>query len=128
VTAAFLLGPRGAEDGVFIAPPGVDALTATPEQLLLHVTSAVPQIAIRGTATGPFPQVVPHLLGYVPIAIPNVISTNLVDGTFGYVRPFDNSWAPWTVSFIPSAVNSIIVNQSGPALAVGYFIYNRRAP
>lgn len=128
MTAAFLLGPRGSEDGVFIAPPGVDALTAPADQLLLHVTSAIPQIHLRGTATGPFPQVIPHTLGYSPFAIPNLVSTNLVDGTFGYVRPFDNSWGPWTQSLLQCNPANVVAYQSGPALAVSYFIYNRRAP
>jgi len=125
---AFLLGPRGTEDGVFIAPPGIDARTATPDQLLLHVTSAIPQIAIRGTAAPPFPQLIPHALGFAPFALPNLVSTNLVNGTFGYVRPFDNSWGPWTNTLLQSEITRVGIYQTGPALAVSYFIYNRRAP
>ena len=124
----FILGPRPGEFGVFIAPPGVDASTAPADALTLHVTSATAQIAMQGIAEGPFPRVIPHTLGYAPIIIPNLISTNLADGLFGYVRPFDNTYAPYTNSYVRSESNQFTFLQSGPLLSINYFVLNRRFP
>lgn len=129
--AGGIIGLRGTEHGIFIAPPGIDAETAAAEQLMLHLTAATAQSAIIGVATPAFPRVVPHLLGYPPIVFPNLISTDIVAG-FGYVRPFDNSWGPWTHSNIEVGSSAITINQSyvdaAPALNVYYTVFNQRAP
>lgn len=130
--AGGIIGRRGeGEHGIFIAPPGVDPLTATAEQLLLHISSATSQVAMLGVAAPAFPRYVPHALGYPPFVLPNLISTDMVGG-FGYVRPFDNSWGPWTFSAITVDAGALTVEQSyidGPvALNVYYSVFNRRAP
>lgn len=123
----FRLGYRGSESGVFVSPPGVNALTATPEQLLLHVTSATAQIAMQGVAAGPFPRIVPHVLGYAPVIFPNLVSSKLIPG-FSYVRPFDNSFPPWTNSKVKSEATQFTFTQSGPVLDIKYFVFNKAMP
>lgn len=112
---------------MFISPPGVNAETATADQLLLHITSATAQIIMQGVAASPFPRIIPHGFGYAPIIIPNLISTDIVGG-FGYVRPFDNSWGPYTNSNIKSETTQFTVNQTGTVLSVNYFVFDKMAP
>lgn len=123
--------------GIRISPPGVDAETATPDQLLLHITSATSQIAMQGTVAPPFPRIVPHVLGYTPIVFPNLISTKLVDGSFSYVRPYDNTFGPWVRTRVKSEAMQLIVEQEslpapGPVypvpLEVNYIVINRARP
>ena len=130
----FILGKRGSEFGVFISSPGIDASVAPASQLLLHISNKSAQVIIRGVAIAPYPTpiVVPHGLEFAPIVLPNLISTDLVGG-FGYVRPFDNSWPPWTYSNIAVDVDNLTVNQtksdsSAPTLNVYYQILNQEAP
>lgn len=131
--AGGIIGKRGAENGIFIAPPGVDAETASPEQLLLHLTSSTSQIFMRGVVSAPFPAIVLHSLSYAPIIFPNILSTSLLDGTFGSVRPFDNSWPPWRNSQIDSSPGYFTVNQTelgdpSTPYDVHFFAFNRPAP
>lgn len=121
----FVFGRRGDAFGVFVSPPGVDASTADVSNLSLHINSAMAQIAIQGVSAGPFPTVIPHSLGYAPIVIPNLISTDLVGGTFGYVRPFDNAYPPYTNSYAKSEAAQFTLFQTGPALSINYFVLNR---
>lgn len=120
--------PGTDEFGVFVSPPGVNALTATPEQLLLHVTSATAQIVMQGIASSPFPRVVPHSLGYEPIVFPNLVSTKLSGGTFSYVRPFDNTFPPYTNSYAQSNISDITFLQSGVVLDINFFVFNKERP
>lgn len=128
----FVLG-----NGIRISPPGVDATTATPDQLLLHITSATAQVAMQGVIAPPFPKIVPHVLGYSPIILPNLISTKLVGGTFSYVRPYDNTFGPWVRTRIKSEAAQFIIEQEslpapGPVypipLDVNYIVINRPKP
>lgn len=122
-----ILGRRGSELGAFVSPPGVDASTALPSELLLHITSATAQIAMQGIIAGPFPRVVPHILGYAPIIFPNLISVKLVAG-FPYVRPFDNTYPPYTNTNVKSEASQFTFSQTGPVLDINYFVYNRPMP
>ncbi len=45
-----IIGKRGTDYGLFISPPGVDADTASPDQLLVNLTLAVSQIVMIGIA------------------------------------------------------------------------------
>lgn len=46
-----VLGPRANGDvGLFVAPPGVDAMTAPDSALVLNVTSKVSQLVLMGRA------------------------------------------------------------------------------
>lgn len=124
------------KNGIAISPPDVDASTAAVDQLLLHITSAIPQLAMQGVATPAFPRVVPHLLGYAPIILPNVMSDKLVGGTFSYVRPYDNTSGPWVRSRVKSEATQFTIEQenivfnstSATPLNVNYFVYSRPVP
>lgn len=125
----FVFGKRPDNQfGVFISPPGVDASTALAAQLSLHITSATAQLAMQGVVAAPFPSVVPHALGYVPVIFPNLISTGLITG-FGYVRPFDNGWGPWLNSRVKSEATQFTFEQTknGAAtdLPINYFAFAR---
>lgn len=134
----FILGNRPGEFGVFASPPGVDAGAATADQLLLHITSAIPQIAMQGVVAAPFPvpRVVPHALGYAPIIFPNLISTKILNGGFSYQRPFDNVYGPWTRSKVKSEATQFTFEQElisfngnpGTALDINYFAITRPIP
>lgn len=135
----FILGQRsGGERGVFIAPPGVDADTATADELLLHISNFVDQIVIRGSATGAFPVTVPLGLTYAPAAILFPVGTASftffnADGSFnsaagyGVSRPMPNYWnsATWSATMGSSSMS---VNASGVVTTVGYIVFNRAAP
>lgn len=133
----FILGKRGSEWGVFISPPGIDAAIAPASSLLLHVTSATSQIAMQGVVAPSFPKVVPHILGYAPIVLPNLISDKITAG-FPYVRPYDNSYGDWIRSRIISEPTQFTVLQEYIAgggsiipaapLDVNYFVYNKQLP
>lgn len=125
-TAAFVLGFRGLDEfGAFVAPDDIDALVGTPEQLLLHITSATAQIAMRGIISSPF-GVVPHLLGYAPIVIPN-LKSSVTSGATGYVRPWPNG--PTVInSTVKSEPTQLTFAQTGSALDINYFVLNRPAP
>lgn len=133
-----VLGRRpGPEFGVFVSPEGIDATTAPASALLLHITSAVPQIYMLGVAVSPFPRVVPHGLTYAPLVFPNLISTKLMSGTFSYVRPYDNTFGPWVRSRVKPDTTQFTIDEEllpdvGPVyptpLDVNYFVYNRRMP
>ncbi|MGL5166626.1 MAG: hypothetical protein ACRC9K_12135 [Afipia sp.] len=135
---SFIFGPRpGGENGVFIAPIGIDPRTAPASDLLLHITSATAQIAMQGVVAPPFPRIVPHTMGYAPIVFVNLISTKLVGGTFSYVRPYDNTFGPWVRSRVkPEATQFTIEQESLPApgpiyptpLDVNFTVFNRPKP
>ena len=134
--ARYILVRRGAERGFWVAPPNVDANTATAEQLLLHITSAIPQLAMQGVVAPAFPKIVPHLLGYAPLVLPNLISTKVAGG-FSYQRPFDNVYGPWIRSNVKCEATQLTIDQEnlpapGPVYAtpldVNYFVYNRPIP
>lgn len=133
----YILGYRSSgEFGVFISPPGVNADTAPLSQLTLSLSTTAAQIYMQGVCAAPFPRSVIHGLPFAPVVLPNLISTKLVGGTFGYVRPFDNSYGPWTRSRVKSEINQFTVeqeyipwnNQNAPAFDVNYFVYNKPIP
>lgn len=125
----FILGKRGSDFGVFISPPGVDAQTAALDELSLAISGKALQITMRGVSTPTFPKTVVHGLGYKPYIFPNLISTDLVGG-FGYVRPFDNSYPPFTLTNITVGTTDFTINQggTGSALNVYYSLLNKALP
>lgn len=137
----WILGGRGSgisrELGVFIAPDGVDAETASPDELLVHITSQTAQIWQRGIVAGPFPQDVMHTLGFAPLALPNLVGSDRWDrGQEGYLRPFASGASPWLLTNLISKADRLTFNQSqvngiyssGLPAYCNYFMFNRPLP
>ncbi len=117
------MGRKGIDFVCNISPQGIDASTATADQLLLSLSSSIPQIAMSGVVSGS--ATVPHTLGFIPFVLPNLISTKL---GIGYVRPYDNGWSPWTNTLATPTASSVVFSQSGSALNVNYYSINRPMP
>ena len=83
---------------------------------------------MQGVVVGGFPKEVPHLLGYAPLVIPNLISTKATSGGFNYVRPYDNTFPPYTYSYVKSEIGKITFYQSGVLLDINYFMINKQRP
>lgn len=125
----YVFGPRGPDHGVFVAPPGVNALTAPLDELILAITTKAVQVTMRGVVAPSFPKTISHGLSFRPFIFPNLVSTDLVGG-FGYVRPFDNSYPPYTLTSADITTTGFTVNQSGTgsALNVYYAVLNKELP
>lgn len=131
--ATFILGRRevDGQDGVFVAPPGIDARVAATDDLSLYVTTKIPQLAMTGVISPPFPVVVPHTIGFAPIILPNLISTNAFNAGAGYIRPFDTNYIPGCKSSVKSEATQFTFAQtdsSGRILPINYFAYAIEAP
>ena len=129
--ASFILGHRDHddEDGVFVCPPGVDARTATQDEMLLYITTKIPQLAMTGVVSAPFPQIVPHLIGYAPIILPNLVSADFITHTTGYMRPFDNYDYGVAKSQVKSETTQFTFTQTGGKnIAINYFAYTIPVP
>lgn len=128
--AAFILGHRAYddEDGVFVGLPGFDAATASQDEMSLYITTKIPQIAKNGVVGGPFPYIIPHAIGFAPIVLINLVSSDLVSNTTGYVRPFDMNTLNPTLSQVKSEAVALTFLQSGPARSINYFAYTIPAP
>lgn len=121
--ASFIIGPRGTEFGVFVAPPGIDARFATPAQLLLHISQFAAQIILRGFVVGG--GFVPFSLPYAPIALPTSLALDL-NNNFGAVTPWYNG-ANLGQSTIATSTSGITVsNTNGDR--VGYLVFSSPAP
>ena len=135
----FIIGRRGSpsEWGVFIAPPGVDAETASASQLTLNISNKIDQIILRGTAFGS--QSVPlGLTAYAPAVLLFPAGTATftfqnTDGSFfaaagyGVSRPMPNvaNSASYSASISASAMS---LSMSGVVTTLGYLLWNRPAP
>lgn len=122
MTAAFILGKRGSENGVFIAPPSVDATTATSDQLLLHITKNIAQLVMRGQAY-PLPKDVTLGFGsYVPVVILTAYGAPTGWGS-GYLRPYGNYWVQ-NVTKATVSSSTMHISTTG-ATSCGYLVFNR---
>jgi len=134
--AAFLLGHRAydSSDGVFIAPPGVDAATAEVDDLLLHIGKTVAQLVLRGYSSS-FPDVV--ALGFTSFT-PIILVTSYIAAVArshsfsgdaiaaGLVRPSGNYWRNVAATALATP-SSMTINASGSYVSVGYLVFNRGA-
>jgi hypothetical protein len=84
MTARVVLGKRNNEFGLWASPPGVDALTASPSQLILQMTNLVDQIILVGAVGSS--QVVPLGLSDRPLVLLISKGTHPTFGTYA-ARP-----------------------------------------
>lgn len=127
MTATYIFGKRGTEVGVFIAPPAIDAATASADQLLIHISNVSMQIVQRGLITAALPQTVyftntglttplVFLTGYVS-SIPGMTGSN------AFTRPRGNYWVRDQVDAVISSDHMTV--EGTTSHYVGYAVLNR---
>jgi hypothetical protein len=117
----FLTNKRGSSWGLFVAPPGIDATTASISDLLLNITDNVPQLIMAGSATNG--QNIALSLTYVPVVlITNVEVINSLPS--GSARPWGNVSQGSTGSHVNVSTTNISVSTGFGSL--GYLVF--RAP
>ena len=126
MATTFILGKRGSEYGVFVAPPGVDASTASADQLLLHITNNTGQIIQRGLITAALPQTVTFtaITGTAIVFLTGYISSMPgLTGSNGYTRPRGNYW---TRDQVDAQISSGSMTVEGTTTHyVGYAVLNK---
>lgn len=116
------------ELGVFVSPAGVDALTASDEQLILNISSKVAQLLMLGFVNSS--TTIPLGLSRVPIVF--LTSYTTLNGITGYesyngpLRPSPSAMGSYT-----HAASSATVNGGGDSLTLNgptkmtFAVYNQ---
>ncbi|SFM00753.1 hypothetical protein SAMN03159423_4880 [Bradyrhizobium sp. NFR13] len=115
--------------GVFVSPVGIDAFTATDDQLLLNISSKIPQLILLGAVASS--QSVPLGVGRAPyVFLTNRQSMGTVPGygaLDGPVRPSPNFayGAPTGFAYADVASDGSAMSVSVPGgNRVAYAVYN----
>jgi hypothetical protein len=122
---AFILGFRGGEYGIFVPQWGVDADTATADQLQLYVSNKIDQILLNGVGT-PGQTVPLGITGYVPMVLIYTITNTVIGAPLGLVRPFPNVWQ--SGGGTAASVTQSSMTLSGGSPLVVYLVFNRASP
>jgi hypothetical protein len=116
------------EMGVFVSPAGIDALTASDEQLILNISSKVAQLLMLGYVGGS----TTVALGLTRVPIVFLTSYSSMDGIFGYesyvgpLRPSPSAMGSYT-----HAASSATINGGGASMTLSgptkmtYAVYNQ---
>lgn len=116
----FLTNYRAGAWGLFIAPPGVDVMTAADADLLLDISRKTPQFVQIGSASNADVVPLPSGLTFVPYVL--LTSYGDVNGTVGnnngVVRPHGNP--PTGTNYAKVTVSSSSMSFYSDFASVGY--------
>lgn len=127
---AFIGVARGVA-GLYVSPPGVDAVTASTSLLLLNMSSAVAQILMTG-ALAFTPQTIPIGLPVAPLVFITNNSAKVLTGNSCFFRPWpateSSSMTALNVGCAVTASNLFFLSIGGSGVGCNFVVVRQPTP